>query len=138
MILALNILRIMNNLGMSVTVLPWNTSAKEVTGDTAAVFEAVEEVRKLLGKLPIFGICLDHQILSLVLECETYKLNCGHHGGNHPVVDYSNNKIEINSNNHGFSVDEKSHPESVSATHRNLDDKIVEGIESLTYPAFTV
>ena len=99
-----NILRIMNNLGMSVTVIPWNTNLEEVKGmnphgiflsngpsEPTAVNEAVEAVRKLLGKLPIFGICLGHQILSLALGCQTYKLACGQHGENHPVIDFSIN-----------------------------------------------
>ena len=146
-----NILRIMNSLGMSVTVVPWDTTAEEVLqmnphgvflsngpGDPAAVNEAVEAVRFLLGKLPIFGICLGHQILSLALGCKTYKLPCGHHGGNHPVIDLSTNKIEITSHNHGFSVDEKSLPKNVSVTHRNLNDKTVEGIESLTHQSYSV
>ena len=146
-----NILRIMNNLGMSVRVVPWNTNAEEVLemnpqgvflsngpGDPAAVNEAVEAVRILLGKVPIFGICLGHQILSLALGCQTYKLACGHHGGNHPVMDFSTNKIEITSHNHGFSVDEKSLPKNVSVTHRNLNDQTVEGLESLIHPAYSV
>ena len=146
-----NILRIMNSLGISVTVVPWNTSAEEVLemnpegvflsngpGDPAAVKEAIEAVRNLLGKLPIFGICLGHQILSLALGCQTYKLVCGHHGGNHPVMDYSTKKIEITSHNHGFSVEEKSLPKNVRVTHRNLNDQTVEGIESLVYPAYSV
>ena len=146
-----NILKIMNSLGMSVTVVPWDTTAEEVLemnpqgvflsngpGDPATVHEAVEAVRILLGKLPIFGICLGHQILSLALGCKTYKLNCGHHGGNHPVMDLSTNKIEITSHNHGFSVDEESLPKNVRVTHRNLNDKTVEGIESFIHPAYSV
>jgi len=146
-----NILRIMNNLGMNVTVVPWNTSAEEVMemnpegvflsngpGDPAAVLEAVDAVRKLLGKLPIFGICLGHQILSLALGCRTYKLGCGHHGGNHPVMDFSTNKIEITSHNHGFSVEEDSLPKNVRVTHRNLNDQTIEGIESLIHSAYSV
>ena len=99
-----NILRIMTNLGMSVTLKTWNTNFEEVKGtnphgiflsngpgEPAAVNEAVEAVRKLLGKLPIFVICLGHQILSLALGCQTYKSACGHHGGNHPVIDFSIN-----------------------------------------------
>ena len=146
-----NILRIMNRLGMSVTVVPWNTSAEEVLemnpegiflsngpGDPAAVSEAIDSVRNLLGKLPIFGICLGHQILSLALGCKTYKLECGHHGGNHPVMDFATNKIEITSHNHGFSVEDNSLPEDVRVTHRNLNDQTVEGIESLVHSAYSV
>jgi carbamoyl-phosphate synthase small subunit len=146
-----NILRLMAQLGMSVIVVPWNTKASEVLalnpdgvflsngpGDPAAVQESVESVRALLGKRPIFGICLGHQILSLALGCRTYKLFCGHHGGNHPVVDYATEKIEITSHNHGFSVEEDSLPSGVRVTHRNLNDQTVEGIESLEYPAYSV
>ena len=146
-----NILRIMNSLGMSVTVVPWNTSAEEVLemnpvgvflsngpGDPAAVTEAVDAIRNLLGKLPIFGICLGHQILSLALGCRTYKLGCGHHGSNHPVMDFATNKIEITSHNHGFSVEEDSLPKNVRVTHRNLNDQTIEGIESLVHSAYSV
>ena len=146
-----NILRIMNSLGMSVTVVPWNTSSEEVLemnpegvflsngpGDPAAVTEAVDAIRNLLGKLPIFGICLGHQILSLALGCRTYKLGCGHHGGNHPVMDFATNKIEITSHNHGFSVEEDSLPKNVRVTHRNLNDQTIEGIESLVHSAYSV
>ena len=146
-----NILRIMNSLGMSVTVVPWNTSSEEVLemnpegvflsngpGDPAAVTEAVDAIRNLLGKLPIFGICLGHQILSLALGCRTYKLGCGHHGSNHPVIDFATNKIEITSHNHGFSVEEDSLPKNVRVTHRNLNDQTIEGIESLVHSAYSV
>ena len=141
----------MNSLGMNVTVVPWNTSSEEILemnpagvflsigpGDSAVVEEAIFAVQNLLGKLPIFGICLGHQILSLALGCSTYKLGCGHHGGNHPVVDYATEKIEITSHNHGFSVDENSLPKNVRVTHRSLYDQTVEGIESLDYPAYSV
>mgnify|MGYP000979145845 FL=1 len=146
-----NILRLMAALGISITVVPWNTPAEVVKemnpdgvflsngpGDPAAVETAIEEVRSLLGIFPIFGICLGHQILALALGCSTYKLKCGHHGGNHPVIDFQTDKIEITSHNHGFSVDEKSLPDHVRVTHRNLNDKTVEGLESLQFPAYSV
>ena len=146
-----NILRLMAALGISITVVPWNTPAEVVKemnpdgvflsngpGDPAAVETAIVEVRSLLGIFPIFGICLGHQILALALGCSTYKLKCGHHGGNHPVMDFQTDKIEITSHNHGFSVDEKSLPEQVRVTHRNLNDKTVEGLESLQFPAYSV
>ncbi len=146
-----NILRLMAALGISITVVPWNTPAEVVKemnpdgvflsngpGDPAAVETAIVEVRSLLGIFPIFGICLGHQILALALGCTTYKLKCGHHGGNHPVIDFQTDKIEITSHNHGFSVDEKSLPDHVRVTHRNLNDKTVEGLESLQFPAYSV
>ena len=146
-----NILRIMAALGVSITVVPWDTPAQVVKemnpdgvflsngpGDPAAVETAIVEVRHLLGLFPIFGICLGHQILSLALGCSTYKLKCGHHGGNHPVIDYQTDKIEITSHNHGFSVDEKNLPKNIRVTHRNLNDHTVEGLESLQYPAYSV
>ena len=146
-----NILRLMATMGMSVTVVPWNTPADVVSdmkphgvflsngpGDPAAVETAVEEVRRMLGQIPIFGICLGHQILGLALGCSTYKLHCGHHGGNHPVMDFQSGKIEITSHNHGFSVEEKSLPSGVRVTHRSLNDQTVEGLESVEYPAYSV
>ena len=146
-----NILRLMATMGMSVTIVPWNSPAEVVSdmkpdgvflsngpGDPAAVEIAVEEVRRMLGQIPIFGICLGHQILGLALGCSTYKLHCGHHGGNHPVMDFQSGKIEITSHNHGFSVEEKSLPSGVRVTHRNLNDQTVEGLESVEYPAYSV
>ena len=146
-----NILRIMAGLNMEITVVPYDTPFETILdlnpdgvflsngpGDPAVVESAIDSVKQLLGKFPIFGICLGHQILSLAMGCKTYKLNCGHHGGNHPVMDYATNKIEITSHNHGFSVDEKSLPSDVRVTHRNLNDQTVEGIESLKHPAYSV
>ena len=101
-------------------------------------FYTVGKIFPFYSLFPIFGICLGHQILALALNCKTYKLKCGHHGGNHPVKDYQTNKIEITSHNHGFSVDEDSLPEDVRVTHRNLNDQTVEGLESLQYPAYSV
>jgi carbamoyl-phosphate synthase small subunit len=107
-------------------------------GDPEPVKEGTEAVRALLGRIPIFGICLGHQILGLALGGRTYKLKFGHHGANHPVGDLKTGKIEITSHNHGFAVDEGSLPPSVRVTHRSLNDRCVEGIESLEYPAFSV
>ena len=146
-----NILRSMNQLGMEVTVVPHATPMEAVLalqpdgvflsngpGDPAAVHESIEAVKQLLGKVPIFGICLGHQLLAIALNCQTYKLKFGHHGANHPVVDYTTQKVEITSQNHGFAVDETSIPPSVRITHRNLNDQTVEGLESLDYPAYSV
>ncbi len=146
-----NILRIMAELGMDVLVVPWNTPGEAILdmkpdgiflsngpGDPAPVSELISSVKTVLGKVPIFGICLGHQILSLALGAQTYKLKFGHHGGNHPVMDYLTEKVEITSQNHGFAVDEESLPSSVKVTHRNLNDQTIEGLESLEYPAYSV
>jgi carbamoyl-phosphate synthase small subunit len=146
-----NILRLMANLGMQVRVVPSSTPASFVLerkpdgvflsngpGDPAVVQDAIENVKALLGKVPIFGICLGHQILSLALGCRTYKLECGHHGANHPIMDYQTNKIEIASHNHGFAVDESNLPKGVRVTHRNLNDETIAGIESTDFSAYSV
>ncbi|MBF0286827.1 MAG: glutamine-hydrolyzing carbamoyl-phosphate synthase small subunit [SAR324 cluster bacterium] len=146
-----NILRMMLQQGIEVVVVPYTTPAEKVLewkpdgvfisngpGDPAVVYESIQAVTQLLGKVPIFGICLGHQILALALNCQTFKLKFGHHGGNHPVIDYKTEKVEITSQNHGFAVEETSLPSSVQVTHRNLNDQTVEGIESLEYPAYSV
>ncbi len=107
-------------------------------GDPAAVHHVIETVKELVGKRPIFGICLGHQILSLALGAKTYKLKFGHRGGNQPVKDLSTGKIEITAQNHGFAVDEASLPSGVEVTHINLNDNTVEGISHRDIPAFSV
>ncbi|MHC4242930.1 MAG: glutamine-hydrolyzing carbamoyl-phosphate synthase small subunit [Planctomycetota bacterium] len=148
----LNILRLLRSYGCDVYVVPAGTSAKEVLtrkpdgvffsngpGDPAPVCYAVETVRKLLGKVPIFGICLGHQILSLALGAKTYKLKFGHRGANHPVKNLKTKKIEITSQNHGFCVDMDSLDEkAVELTHLNLNDNTVEGIRCEEKRAFSV
>ena len=146
-----NILRSLARLGVEVTVVPYDTTMEQAMelapngiflsngpGDPAVVHESIDAVKKLLGRVPIFGICLGHQILSLALGCRTYKLKFGHHGANHPVIDYATEKVEITSQNHGFAVEESSLPAHVRVTHRNLNDQTVEGIESLDHPAYAV
>ena len=108
-------------------------------GDPAPVNYAIETVKNLLGKVPIFGICLGHQILSLALGGRTYKLKFGHRGANHPVKDLKTGKIEITSQNHGFCVDMDSFKnKDIELTHLNLNDNTVEGIRCKKYPAFSV
>ncbi len=107
-------------------------------GDPAAVTGVIEIVKALLGKRPIFGICLGHQILSLALGAKTYKLKFGHRGGNQPVKDLSTGRIEITAQNHGFAVDEATLPAGVEVTHINLNDNTVEGIRHRDIPAFSV
>ena len=107
-------------------------------GDPAALERAVEALRPALGKVPVFGICLGHQLLGLALGCETYKMPFGHHGANHPVRNLETNRIEITSQNHGFAVREDSLPEGVELTHRNLYDGTVEGISAPDLRAWSV
>ena len=146
-----NILRKLTRTGCKVKVFPASTSADEALatnpdgiflsngpGDPAAVPYAIENVKALLGKVPIFGICLGHQILSLALNGSTYKLRFGHHGGNQPVLDANSGKVEITSQNHGFAVKENSLMKDVDITHVNLNDNTVEGIKHKTFPIFSV
>jgi carbamoyl-phosphate synthase small subunit len=146
-----NILRSLAARGAAVEVVPYNLPAEETLarnpdgvflsngpGDPEPVKEAVEIVQGLLGRVPLFGICLGHQIMTLALGGETYKLKFGHHGANHPVVNLDTGKIEVTSQNHGFAVREETLPEQVRVTHRSLNDRTVEGIESLAHPAFSV
>jgi carbamoyl-phosphate synthase small subunit len=137
--------------GASVLAFPAATSAQEILasspdglflsngpGDPAALEGAVNTLRPLLGEIPIFGICLGHQLLGLALGCETFKMPFGHHGANHPVRNLKTGRIEITSQNHGFAVREETLPDGVALTHRNLYDGTVEGIESLEMRAWSV
>ena len=147
-----NILRLLCSGGCDVYVAPAKTTAKEVMelepdgvflsngpGDPEPVSYAIETVKKLLGKVPIFGICLGHQILALALGGRTYKLKFGHRGANHPVKNLETGKIEITSQNHGFCVDMDSLANrDIELTHLNLNDNTTEGIRSRKYPAFSV
>jgi carbamoyl-phosphate synthase small subunit len=107
-------------------------------GDPAALERAVDVLRSALGEVPVFGICLGHQLLGLALGCETYKMPFGHHGANHPVRSLENGRIEITSQNHGFAVLEESLPKGVELTHRNLYDGTVEGISAPDLRAWSV
>jgi carbamoyl-phosphate synthase small subunit len=146
-----NILRRLVALGCRVRVVPAATPASEVLamepdgiflsngpGDPAAAPYAAESVRGLLGKRPILGICLGHQILALALGGRTFKLKFGHHGGNHPVMDLGTRKVEITSQNHGFAVDADSLGDDVALTHVNLNDRTVEGLTHRELPIFSV
>lgn len=146
-----NILRRLTQVGCKVKVVPATTPAEAVLemkpdgvflsngpGDPAAVSYAIQNVRDLIGKVPIFGICLGHQILNLALGGKTYKLQFGHHGGNQPVMDLRKRKVEITSQNHGFAVDDKAGSDDVEITCINLNDQTVEGIRHKKYPVSSV
>lgn len=138
-----NILRSFNKRGCKVTVVPWNTAAAEIEklypdgifisngpGDPTDVHPVIDTIKALRGKYPIFGICLGHQIISLVYGAKTYKLKFGHRGGNHPVRNLDTNKIEITSQNHSYAVDRDSlQKTALSPTHINLLDQTVEGVK---------
>ncbi len=146
------ILRKLNQHGFRVKVVPATTTAQEILnykpdgvflsngpGDPAAVTYLIENTRRLVGKVPIFGICLGHQILGHALGGKTYKLKFGHRGGNHPVMDLTTKKIEVTSQNHGFAVDLESVPkDEIEVTHINLNDHTVEGMRHKKYPVFSV
>ncbi|MEO6027414.1 MAG: glutamine-hydrolyzing carbamoyl-phosphate synthase small subunit [Candidatus Binatia bacterium] len=146
-----NILRNLVSAGCRVRVVPATTTATEVMalrpdgvflangpGDPDAVPYARENVAKLIGNVPIFGICLGHQILGLALGGTTYKLKFGHHGANHPVMDTTTGKVEITSQNHGFAVDVDSLKGKATLTHVNLNDHTVEGLTHTKEPLFSV
>ena len=147
-----NILRHLVQIGAQVTVVPSDMSAQDVLslhpdgvflsngpGDPEPLTRQASEVRQLVGKVPVFGICLGHQILGLALGGKTYKLKFGHHGANHPVLNNATGKVEITSQNHGFCVDPHSLPDStVEITHLNLNDQTVEGFRHRSEPVFCV
>jgi len=145
-----NILRILCGLGCRLTVVPAMTPAREVLaeepdgiflsngpGDPDACDYAIDAIRELLsGKVPLFGICLGHQLLALAAGAGTVKMKFGHHGANHPVQDLDSGRVMITSQNHGFAVDEKTLPADLRATHRSLFDGSLQGIHHVQRPAF--
>ena len=147
-----NILRRLRAQGMDVTVVPARTPAADVLArkpdgvflsngpaDPAAVTYAVEAIRDLVGRVPVMGICLGHQLIGLALGGRTYKLKFGHHGCNQPVMELESRKVEITSQNHNFTLDEKTlDPASIEVTHVNLNDKTVEGLRHRKEPMFCV
>lgn len=148
----LNILRNLTDSGCDVTVLPYDASPEAIRehspdglfvsngpGDPSAVQPTVDHLKQMLGQMPIFGICLGHQLLSLAMGAETFKLKFGHRGGNQPVQNLGTQKVEITSQNHGFAVD----PDSLAKvggepTHLNLNDKTLEGFRHTQEPIFAV
>ncbi len=148
-----NILRYFSNFNCEVTVVPCNLQAKEIIklkpdgiflsngpGDPAATGKyAINIIQKLIKEnIPIFGICLGHQLLALALKAKTKKMKLGHRGANHPVKNLINNKVEITSQNHGFEIIKESLPKNVEATHKSLFDNCIEGIKLKNKPIFSV
>ena len=147
-----NILNSLHNLGCKLTVVPADTKADEIMamnpdgiflsngpGDPKDVPEVIEEVKKLIGKKPMFGICLGHQLISLALGANTYKLKFGHRGSNQPVKNLLNGRVHISSQNHGYAVEEASLKElPLEITHINVNDGTVEGMRHTSLPLFSV
>ena len=146
-----NIMRQLTEHGCEVQVVPANTTAEEILaaepdgvflsngpGDPMPVDYAIETIQGLMGKKPLFGICLGHQLLGLALGGKTFKLKFGHRGANQPVKHLETDRVEITSQNHGFCVDIDSLPNSVDVTHVNLNDDTLEGIQHREYPVFSV
>ena len=147
-----NILRSLHEFGFHLTVVPAQTSAEEILamnpdgvflsngpGDPKDVPDIIAEVKKLIGKKPIFGICLGHQLFALAMGADTYKLKFGHRGSNQPVKNLAMNRVHISSQNHGFAVDESSlQGLPLEVTHRAVNDGTVEGLRHTELPIFTV
>jgi carbamoyl-phosphate synthase small subunit len=146
-----NIARHLYELGCDVTILPGTASFDEIMrtepdgvylsngpGDPEPLAYAIQTIQQLLGVVPIFGICLGHQLLALACGARTYKLKFGHRGANQPVQNLETLKVEITSQNHGFAVDSDSLPDSLFVTHRNLNDGTIAGLRHKTLPAFSV
>ena len=148
----MNIVRSLTQRGCDVMVVPWNARVRDILsldpdgvflsngpGDPEDVPEVIDAVKELIGTVPIFGICLGHQILSLAYGAKTYKLKFGHRGGNHPVKNLLTNQIEITSQNHSYAVDAESLKKTpLTATHINLLDNTVEGVECAKNAVFGV
>jgi carbamoyl-phosphate synthase small subunit len=146
-----NIARHLVDQGFKVRILPGTATADEVLackpdgvflsngpGDPEPLSYAIETIQGLLGKVPIFGICLGHQLLSLACGAKTYKLKFGHRGANQPVQEVATEKIEITSQNHGFCVEPDSLPDCLEVTHYNINDNTIAGVRHKTLPAFSV
>jgi carbamoyl-phosphate synthase small subunit len=146
-----NIARHLADMGCRVTILPGTARAAEILsyhpsgvflsngpGDPEPLDYAIDAIRGVLGKVPVFGICLGHQLLSLACGAKTFKLKFGHRGANQPVQNLDTGRVEITSQNHGFAVEEDSLPADLEITHRNLNDRTIEGLRHKSLPAFCV
>ena len=147
-----NILRLMADRGLELTVFPYNTKAEDILefkpdgiflsngpGDPAILHFQIQQIKKLLNSdIPMFGICLGHQLLSWAIGGKTYKLEFGHHGGNHPVKNLQTGKVEITAQNHNYATDPDSLPSHVEITHINLNDDTIEGIRLTDRPVFSI
>ena len=136
-----NIARHLADMGCRVTILPGTASAQEILaqepdgvflsngpGDPEPLDYAIDAIRGVLGRVPVFGICLGHQLLSLACGAQTFKLKFGHRGANQPVLNSQTGRVEITCQNHGFAVSEESLPPEIEVTHRNLNDRTIEGV----------
>lgn len=146
-----NIIRSLKKRNCAVTVFPARTSAEEIlSGDFDGIMltngpgdpkdneEVIDNLRQLVGKKPIFGICLGHQLLSLAMGADTEKLKYGHRGSNHPVKDLDKDRVYITSQNHGYTIVEETLPEGLEVSHRNWNDRTIEGLRYKNHDIFTV
>lgn len=146
-----NIARHLRNQGCEVVILPGTATAEEILarqpdgvflsngpGDPEPLTYAIQTIQEVLGKAPVFGICLGHQLLGLACGAKTFKLKFGHRGSNQPVLNVLTGKVEITAQNHGFAVEEQSLPETLEVTHRNLNDDTIAGLRHRELPAFSV
>jgi len=145
-----NILRQLIKRGCELVIVPYNTSAERIKefkadglllssgpGDPRDISRVVKEIRSLIRTMPVFGICLGHQLLGMTFGGKTFKLKFGHHGGNHPVKDLRTGKIVITTQNHGYALSEVL-PRELEVTHKNLHDGTVEGIKHRELPVFSL